>query len=69
MQTYQHRIQPLINKLTDLSPEHFEEVNDFVDFLLMHERRQPDTAAIAQLSEPALAKVWDNEEDAEYDQL
>jgi len=35
----------------------------------MRERRQPDTAAIAQLSEPALAKVWDNEDDAVYDQL
>ena len=69
MQTHPHQIQPLIHKLTDLSPEHFEEVNDFVDFLLMRERRQPDTAAIAQLSEPALAKVWDNEEDAVYDQL
>ena len=69
MQTHPHQIQPLIYKLADLSPEHFEEVNDFVDFLLMRERRQPDTAAIAQLSEPALAKVWDNEEDAVYDQL
>ena len=61
MQTQQHQIQPLIHKLTDLSPEHFEEVNDFVDFLLMRERRKTDNAEISQLSEPVLAKVWDNE--------
>ena len=69
MQTNQQQIQPIIHKLADLSPEHIEEVNDFVDFLLMRERHQPDTTTIAQLSESALAKVWDNEEDAVYDQL
>lgn len=69
MQAHPQQTQPLINKLATLSPEHIEEANDFIDFLLMREQKQYNTAAIARLSEPALAKVWDNEEDAVYDQL
>ncbi len=69
MQAYPQQTQPLINKLTTLSPKHIEEVNDFIDFLLMREQQQRETTAVARLSEPALAKVWDNEDDAIYDQL
>lgn len=69
MQTYPQQTQPLINKLANLPPERIDEVNDFIDFLLMREQKQPSTATIACLSEPALTKVWNNEEDAIYDQL
>ena len=69
MQAYPQQTQPLINKLTTLSPKHIEEVNDFIDFLLMREQQQRETTVVARLSEPALAKVWDNEDDAIYDQL
>lgn len=69
MQAYPQQTQPLINKLASLSPEHIEEVNDFIDFLLMREQQQRETTALARISEPALAKVWDNEDDAIYDHL
>ena len=65
----QTQSQHLIKKLETLSSEHVKAVNDFIDFLLMREQQQNDTAVISHLSEPSLAKVWDNEEDAVYDQL
>lgn len=65
----QTQSQHLIEKLEALSSEHIKAVNDFIDFLLMREQQQNDTEAISRLSEPSLAKVWDNEEDAVYDQL
>jgi len=40
-----------------------------VDFLKSREDEQRLTRAAAQASEPAFAKVWDNEDDAEYDRL
>lgn len=61
--------QSLIQKLEALPLEHREAVNDFIDFLLMREQQQSKTLAISRLSEASLAQVWDNEEDAVYDQL
>lgn len=40
-----------------------------MDFLKSREDEQRLTRAAAQASEPAFAKVWDNEDDAEYDRL
>lgn len=59
----------LIEKLKDLPPEKLAEVEDFVDFLRGRDEARKFTHAAALLSEPAFAKVWDNESDAEYDRL
>ena len=59
----------LIEKLKSLPRERQAEVEDFVDFLRSREDEQRLTRAAAQASEPAFAKVWDNEDDAEYDRL
>lgn len=59
----------LIEKLKDLPPERLAEVEDFVDFLRGRDEARKLTQAAARLSEPAFAKVWDNESDAEYDRL
>jgi len=61
--------QALIEKLKSLSPEHMSEVEDFVDFLHARDEERATQRAAARASEPAFAKVWDNDEDAAYDRL
>lgn len=58
----------LIEKIKGLPPDRIAEVVDFVDFLANRDDRLLVQAA-SGLSEPAFAKVWDNAEDAEYDNL
>ncbi len=65
----QPQSQLLVKKLETLTPEHFEAVIDFVDFLLVREQQRTHSNECTRLSEPSLARVWDNEEDAAYDQL
>lgn len=61
--------QTLIEKLQSLTRQRQAEVEDFVDFLSSREDDQRLATAAARASEPAFAKVWDNEDDAEYDRL
>lgn len=58
----------LVEKIESLPPERIAEVEDFVDFLRQREERRLARAAM-RMSEEALAKVWDNPDDAAYDQL
>ena len=58
----------LISKIRRLPPDKLAEVEDFVDFLEQQEDRRL-TQAASRLSEKSLRKVWDNPEDAAYDQL
>lgn len=60
--------QELIEKIRGLSPDKIAEVVDFVDFLAHRDDRLLVQAA-SRISEPAFAKVWNNPEDAEYDNL
>jgi hypothetical protein len=63
--------QRLIEKIRKLSSTRVTEIEDFVDFLYQREN-QPEnslTLAATKLSESAFAKVWDNPEDAAYDDL
>jgi hypothetical protein len=59
----------LIEKIRRLSPEKAAEVEDFVDFLSLREEESRFSRAAAKLSEEAFAEVWDNPEDAVYDEL
>lgn len=61
--------QALIEKLKTLPPERVAEVEDFVDFLRTRDGERAAVRASAGASEPAFAKVWDNDDDAAYDQL
>ena len=63
-----HEIE-LIEKLKDLPPERLAEVEDFVDFLRGRDDERRLTRAAAKLAEGTFNKVWDNENDAEYDRL
>jgi len=59
----------LIDKIRELPPDKITEVEDFVDFLRMKSDEQLAKHAATKLSEKAFEKVWDNDDDAEYDNL
>jgi hypothetical protein len=61
--------ESLIEKIRCLPPDKAAEVEDFVDFLSRREEDRQLTMAVMKLSEDAFARVWDNPEDAIYDQL
>ena len=66
---YNDTEQVLIEKIRSLSPERVMEVLDFVDFLCQRDEEGSLVKSASKLSESAFEKVWDNSEDAEYDQL
>lgn len=59
----------LIEKIKQLPPQRLAELEDFVDFLHLRESDQRLTQAASQLSQPSFNAVWDNDEDAAYDQI
>ncbi|MGI2903653.1 toxin-antitoxin system, antitoxin component, Xre family protein [Tolypothrix sp. VBCCA 56010] len=61
--------QRLIEKIRHLVPEQMVLVENFIDSLSKQNTDVSLTLAAAKLSEPALHKIWDNPDDAEYDQL
>ncbi len=62
-------VDALVKKIQSLSPEKAAEVEDFVDFLRLREEESRLTLAAMKLSEVVFAEVWDNPEDAVYDEL
>ncbi|TVP57993.1 MAG: toxin-antitoxin system, antitoxin component, Xre family protein [Nodularia sp. (in: Bacteria)] len=69
MQTEDRLKQKLWEKISQMPPEHILLVTDFIASLDQPNSDRMFTLAAAKLSEPALQKVWDNPDDAEYDQL
>ena len=65
------QVQHIIRKLALLTPEHRAEAEDFIDFLRQRQSRSNDALArdFTYASEKSFAEVWDNEEDAIYDDL
>jgi hypothetical protein len=63
------REQDLIEKIRTLPEEKLGELEDFVDFLRQRSEDRQLTQAAARRSEDVLRRVWDNPDDAEYDQL
>ncbi len=59
----------LVAKLRTLPQDLLAEVEDFVDFLRARELERQVTAPMTALSEETFRRVWDNPEDAEYDEL
>lgn len=62
-------IKNLLNKLDELPPERVVEVEDFVDFLRQRDTDHALVRATTRASEPVFQKIWDNPDDAVYDQL
>lgn len=61
--------QDLIEKIRRLPPDKAIEVEDFVDFLHRREDSRRLADATAKISEASFLRVWDNPDDAVYDQL
>ena len=61
--------QGLLEKIKQLPPQRMAEVEDFNDFLRQREATSQLSRAAAKVSEPSLSAVWDNDDDAAYDQL
>lgn len=59
----------LINKLHKLPREKLVEVEDFIDFLSHRWQGKQLTKFAMKTSEASFAAVWDNADDAEYDEL
>lgn len=63
------QLEQVQHKLERLAPERLAEVEDFIDFLQQRDRDRRLLRDYAHASAPAFAKVWDNDEDAVYDEL
>ena len=63
--------QRLLDKIRNLSYDKIIEVEDFIDFLYQRQTDSEQNLVIAatKISEASFSKVWDNPEDAEYDNL
>ena len=59
----------LLAKLQSLPPQRLAEVEDFVDFLRSRDDDRRLTQSASAASQASFAKVWDNDDDAEYDRL
>jgi hypothetical protein len=63
------QIEQVAHKLQTLSQERITEVEDFIDFLKQRDESSQLTRNAMKLTEPLLSNLWNNIEDAEYDQL
>jgi len=64
-----NHLRTLLEKLDRLPPERQAEVEDFVEFLSLKDQDQGLARAAAKVSEASFKKVWENPDDAAYDQL
>lgn len=63
-------VKELIKNEVDRLPENLlVEVYDFMQFLEVKKERNLLAKAFQELSAPSFQKIWDNEEDAVYDNL
>ncbi|MEG4373098.1 MULTISPECIES: toxin-antitoxin system, antitoxin component, Xre family protein [unclassified Microcoleus] len=59
----------LMEKIRTLPPDKITVLEDFIDFLSTRSEDRRLVYTATKLSEAAFAKIWDNPEDAEYDEL
>lgn len=69
MQTDDSLKQRLVEKISRMSIEQILLIEKFIDSLAPKDSDRMLTLAAAKLAEPALQKIWDNPDDAEYDKL
>ena len=65
----QIQIKQMLHKLQLLPPERLATVEDFIDFLYQKNRECELTQAASMTAEASFNRVWDNPEDADYDNL
>ena len=61
--------EKVVHKLQTLSLERANEVEDFIDFLSQRDTDKQLSQMAMAVSESTLKELWDNPDDAEYDQL
>ena len=61
--------EQLIEKIKSLPRERLAEVEDFVDFVTTRDLEQRLAHSDASASERSFAAVWDNDDDAAYDEV
>ena len=59
----------LIEKVKQLSVDQIQQVEQFIDSLTQEETERQLTLTTTKLSESVFNKIWDNPEDADYDNL
>ncbi|PSF27850.1 toxin-antitoxin system, antitoxin component, Xre family protein [Aphanothece hegewaldii CCALA 016] len=59
----------LLEKVQKLSVEQIQQLEQFIDSLNQQEIEQPLTIVSTKLSEPVFSRIWNNPEDAVYDNL
>ncbi len=59
----------LLDKLRALPADKIVEVADFIEFLQQKTQAAELSSAVSRIAEPAFKKVWDNPDDADYDEL
>ena len=64
-----NNIEQVVHKLQTLSQDWMSEDEDFIDFLSQRDTDKQLSQAAIVLSESTLKELWDNSDDAEYDQL
>ena len=64
----QHQLKQVVEKLKSLSSERLTQVEDFIDFLQQRDRDIGMGRDFARVSEESFRKIWDNDDDAAYDQ-
>ena len=69
MEQTQPYFEQVIHKLQTLSRERVSEVEDFIDFLSRRDTDKQLSESAMAVSESTLKGLWDNPDDAEYDQL
>ncbi len=69
MQALSDKEKHILAKIRQCSPTQLAEIEDFIDFLSQRYRDRQIVAAATAASEPSFAQVWDNPEDAVYDDL
>ena len=65
----QPQVEQVVIKLEHLSPDRLAEVEDFIDFLQQRDISRRLQHDFSQASETAFSKVWDNDDDAIYDDM
>ena len=65
----QPQLEHIQEKLGSLAPDRLAEVEDFIDFLQQRDQDNTLRKTYAQASEEAFNQVWDNDDDAFYDDL
>ena len=61
--------QALLDQIKALPPDRIAEIEDFVAFIAAREQERVMVRAAAETSAAAFAAVWDNPDDAIYDEL